>query len=298
MVQSFVVRNEASQNKASEYVLTISCPDTVGIVASVSTFLTENDAFITEAAQYGDPFSKRFFMRVVFAAGALMPPRPELEKKFLMVASRFQMIWKLHDLSRRQRVMVLVSKFDHCLNDLLYRYRNGSLNIDIPAVVSNHSDLERLVEWHGIPYHHLPCTPDTKEEQENKILEMVDRLNIDLVILARYMQILSPQMCANLQWKAINIHHSFLPSFKGGRPYHQAHSRGVKLIGATAHYVTTDLDEGPIIEQEVERVDHTNTPDQLAAIGRDIECVVLARAVRYHAEHRLLANGSKTVVFR
>lgn len=281
-------------------ILTISCPDTTGLIAAVSGFLAENDAFITEAAQYGDPISKRFFMRCVFTPGALSPSQEELEKRFALIGQKYQMIWRMYDGNRRCRVLVLVSKFDHCLNDLLYRYRTGALAIDIPAIVSNHSDLERLVEWHGIPYHHLPVRKDKsdKREQEDKILEMIDRLHIDLVVLARYMQILSPEMCQALDGRAINIHHSFLPSFKGAKPYHQAHARGVKLIGATAHYVTTDLDEGPIIEQVVERVDHTKTPDDLVAMGRDIENVVLARAVRYHIEHRVLLNGAKTVVFK
>ena len=249
------------------YILTITCPDTVGIVAAVSGFLTENDAFITEAAQFGDPIAQRFFMRIVFQAGALMPPRGEMEKKFMGIAQKFQMIWQLHDGNRRARVLILVSKFDHCLNDLLYRYRNGSLRVDIPAVVSNHRDLERMVEWHGIPFHYLPVGAATKREQEERILEMIDRLAIDLVVLARYMQILSPEMCAALRGRAINIHHSFLPSFKGAKPYHQAHARGVKIIGATAHYVTPDLDEGPIIEQAVEHINHTHSPDELVAIG-------------------------------
>lgn len=279
-------------------ILTVTCPDTTGIIAAVSGFLSENNAFITEAAQFGDPLAKRFFMRCVFTRGPLSPEKPELEKRFALLAERFQMIWTMHDGSRRARVLVLVSKFDHCLNDLLYRYRTGALNLDIPAVVSNHPDLERMVEWHGIPYHHLPVTKDTKREQEQRILEMVDRLNIDLVVLARYMQVLSNEMCEALSWRAINIHHSFLPSFKGAKPYHQAHARGVKIIGATAHYVTTALDEGPIIDQAVERVDHTHTPDHLVALGRDIESVVLARAIRYHVEHRVLPNGAKTVVFK
>ena len=279
-------------------ILTITCPDTTGIVAAVSGFLAEHDVFINEAAQYGDPISRRFFMRCVFEIGALSPPVADLEKRFSMVAERFQMIWHMHDGSRRSRVLVLVSKFDHCLNDLLYRYRTGSLRIDIPAIVSNHPDLERMVEWHGIPFHHLPVDKGNKLEQEATILEMVDRLHIDLVVLARYMQVLSPQMCKALEWRAINIHHSFLPSFKGAKPYHQAYIRGVKIIGATAHYVTTDLDEGPIIDQAVERVDHTHTPEDLVAMGRDIENVVLARALRYHTEHRVLPNGIKTVVFK
>lgn len=280
------------------YILTITCPDTVGIVAAVSGFLTEHDAFITEAAQYGDPFTRRFFMRVVFRAGALMPPRSELEKKFALIAQRFQMIWKVTDASRRARVVIMVSKFGHCLNDLLHRYQTGSLPIDIPAVISNHEDMRRLVEWHGIAYHCLPVNRDNKADQERRVMEVVDGVQADLVVLARYMQILSPDLCAALAGRAINIHHSFLPSFKGAKPYHQAHERGVKIIGATAHYVTTDLDEGPIIEQSVERVDHTKTPDDLVAIGRDIENVVLARAVHYHVEQRVLLNGRRTVVFR
>ncbi|HVI50408.1 MAG TPA: formyltetrahydrofolate deformylase [Candidatus Sulfotelmatobacter sp.] len=279
-------------------ILTITCPDTTGIIAAVSGFLSEHNCFITEAAQYGDPISKRFFMRCVFNPGPLSPKTEELEKLFAILAERFQMIWRMHDGTRKARLLVLVSKFDHCLNDLLYRYRTGSLQVEIPAVVSNHPDLERMVEWHGIPYHHLPVGKENKAEQEAKILEMIDRLNIDLVVLARYMQVLSPDMCKALAWRAINIHHSFLPSFKGAKPYHQAHARGVKIIGATAHYVTTDLDEGPIIDQAVERVDHTRTPDDLVAMGRDIENLVLSRAIAYHTEHRVLPNGAKTVVFK
>jgi formyltetrahydrofolate deformylase len=280
------------------WVLTITCPDTVGIVAAVSGFLSTHDCFITEAAQYGDPLSSRFFMRIVFGAGAMTPPRPELEKLFTAVAAQFQMIWKLHDGSRKARVVILVSKFGHCLNDLLHRYHTGSLPIDIPAVISNHQEMRSIVEWHGIPYHYLAVDKHDKTAQEDRVMEVIERADADLVVLARYMQILSTDMCTRLQGKAINIHHSFLPSFKGAKPYHQAHSRGVKIIGATAHYVTPDLDEGPIIEQGVERVDHTHTPDDLVAIGRDIENVVLARAVRWHTEHRVLLNGSKTVVFR
>jgi formyltetrahydrofolate deformylase len=283
---------------AKHYVLTISCPDAVGIVAAVSGFLSGRQLFITESAHFGDTISGRFFMRTVFREEPGMPPLSELKAAFGELARRFEMDWEIYDTSVPQRVLILVSKFDHCLNDLLYRYRTGTLSIDIAAVVSNHPDLERVVEWHGIPYHHLPVTKETKAEQEAKILEMVDRLHIDLVVLARYMQVLSQDMCKALSWRCINIHHSFLPSFKGAKPYHQAHARGVKIIGATAHYVTSDLDEGPIIEQAVERVDHTQTPGDLVAIGRDIENVVLSRALKYHAEHRVLPNGSKTVVFR
>jgi len=285
-------------SETKHYVLTISCPDTIGIVAAVSGFLSGHRAFITESSHFGDSISGRFFMRTVFRYHPAMPPIAEIEQSFAALAQNFDMDWAITDLSRKARVLILVSKFDHCLNDLLYRYRTGTLQMEIPAVISNHPDLQRMVEWHGIPFHHLPTPKNAKEEQEAKVLEMVSRLNIDLVVLARYMQVLSPDMCAALQWRAINIHHSFLPSFKGAKPYHQAHARGVKIIGATAHYVTNDLDEGPIIEQSVERVDHTHTPDDLVALGRDIENVVLSRAVRYHIEHRVLPNGNKTVVFR
>lgn len=280
------------------YVLTITCPDTVGIVAAVSGFLTQHDCFITEAAQFGDPLSNRFFMRIVFAGGALSPSKAEFHKLFSMVAEKFQMIWNLHDMSTKPRVVIMVSKFGHCLVDLLHRYHTGQLNIEIPAVVSNHSEMRSIVEWHGIPYHYLSVDKHDKAAQEERVLDVIDRSKADLVVLARYMQILSSDLCVNLQGRAINIHHSFLPSFKGAKPYHQAHLRGVKIIGATAHYVTPDLDEGPIIEQSVERVDHTHSPDELVSIGRDIENVVLARAVRWHCERRVILNGSKTVVFR
>ena len=280
------------------WILTITCPDTVGIVAAVSGFLSQHECFITEAAQYGDPLSSRFFMRIVFGSGAMTPPRPEFEKLFTAIAQRFQMIWKLHDANRKARVVILVSKFGHCLYDLLHRYHTGSLPVEVPAVISNHPEMRSIVEWHGIPYHYLAVDKHDKAAQEVRVMETIARADADLVVLARYMQILSADMCRQLQGRAINIHHSFLPSFKGAKPYHQAHSRGVKIIGATAHYVTPDLDEGPIIEQGVERVDHTHGPDDLVAIGRDIENVVLARAVRWHTEQRVLLNGSRTVVFR
>jgi formyltetrahydrofolate deformylase len=280
------------------WVLTVTCPDTVGIISTVTSFLSQHECFITDASQYGDPLSRRFFLRVVFLPGAMTPPIPELEKLFTIVAARFQMIWRMHDASRKARVVILVSKFGHCLNDLLHRYQSGSLPIEIPAVISNHPDMQGIVEWHGIPYHYFPADKTDKAAQEAKVLEVIDKAEADLVVLARYMQILSHDMCVRLQGRAINIHHSFLPSFKGAKPYHQAHARGVKIIGATAHYVTADLDEGPIIEQGVERVDHTLTPEDLVALGRDIENVVLARAVRWHTEHRVLLNGSRTVVFR
>jgi len=285
-------------DRGDRFILTITCPDTIGIVATVSGFLADQDAFINESSHFGDPASERFFMRTVFTAGAYTPPMDSFAQKFSRIAERFQMVWGLHDAHRKERMMVLVSKTAHCLNDLLYRYRTGDLGVEIPAIVSNHPDLAHLAEWHGIPFHHLPVSPQTKIEQEAQVLRMVEELEVDLVVLARYMQILSPPTCDRLRGRCINIHHSFLPGFKGARPYHQAHDRGVKLIGATAHYVTTDLDEGPIIEQAVERVDHTYGPEELTTVGRDIESVVLARAVRYHVEHRVLLNGSKTVALR
>jgi len=284
--------------QTKNYVLTISCQDAVGIVAAVAGFLSGRNLFISESSHYGDPEHRRFFMRTVFQGPADAAGLAELKNAFGAVVEKFGMTWRIDDSAKKSRVMILVSKFDHCLNDLLYRYRIGALPVEIPAVVSNHPDLQRVVEWHGIPYFHLPVTKDTKAAQETKILEMVERLNIDLVVLARYMQVLSADMCKALAWKTINIHHSFLPSFKGAKPYHQAHARGVKIIGATAHYVTSDLDEGPIIEQAVERIDHNHTAEDFVAIGRDIENLVLSRAVKFHVERRVIPNGSKTVVFR
>ncbi|MFO1152289.1 MAG: formyltetrahydrofolate deformylase [Rhodospirillales bacterium] len=280
------------------FVLTISCPDTRGIVAAVASFLADRDAFITESTHFGDPLAQRFFMRTCFRPGPLTPPMDVLAHQFSGIAGRFQMVWGIYDFRRKERVMILVSRADHCLNDLLYRYRTGDLLVEIPAIVSNHPDLEPLAVWHGVPFHHLPVTPNTREEQEARILELVDALGIDLVVLARYMQVLTPRMCDRLRSRCINIHHSFLPGFKGSKPYRQAHGIGVKLIGATAHYVVSDLDAGPIIEQAVERVDHTYSPEDLARVGRDIENIVLARAIRYHIEHRVLLNDGKTVVLR
>ncbi|MFZ1416366.1 MAG: formyltetrahydrofolate deformylase [Defluviicoccus sp.] len=279
-------------------ILTIACPDRTGIVAAVAGFLADHDGFIIESSHYGDPSTGRFFMRTVFRPGAQSPETDALAHAFSRVAQRFQMVWGLYDGNRKERLLILVSRFDHCLNDLLYRYRTGDLAVEIPAIVSNHPDLESLAKWHGIPYHHLPVTPESRAEQERAVLGLVKDLAIDLVVLARYMQILSPPTCERLAGRCINIHHSFLPGFKGSRPYHQAFALGVKLIGATAHYVVADLDAGPIIEQAVERVDHTHTPDDLARVGRDVENVVLARAVRFHIEHRVLLNDGKTVILR
>jgi len=278
-------------------VLTATCPDAAGIVAAVSGYLANRGAFITESSHFGDPATGRFFMRTVFRP-AEGDSADAVSTGFAAVARHIGMQWRIDDAARRARVLILVSKFDHCLNDLLYRWRTGALPIEIPAIVSNHPDLAPLAAWHGIPFHHLPVTAATKPEQEAALAELIAGLDIDLVVLARYMQVLSAEMSGKLAGRCINIHHSFLPSFKGARPYHQAWERGVKLIGATAHYVTSDLDEGPIIEQAVERVTHANTAEEFVALGRDIESVVLARAVLWHVQRRVLLNGRKTVVFR
>ena len=281
---------------ALRYILTIACPDRVGIVAAVSGLLATHRGNIVESDQFSDTESGQFFMRLVFDLDEM--GESALIQDFSPLAQEFAMDWRLHDPRRRLRVMILVSKAEHCLNDLLYRHRTGALAMDITAIVSNHLDLAHLAEWHSIPYHHLPVTAETKPEQERQILALIQQTRTELVILARYIQILSPELCQALAGRAINIHHSFLPGFKGAKPYHQAYTRGVKLIGATAHFVTANLDEGPIIEQEVERVDHAHTPEQLAAVGRDIENIVLARAMHYHLERRVFLNGKKTVVLR
>ncbi len=285
-----------------EYILTLSCPDSRGIVHAVSGLLSENACNILDSAQFGDSSgekaSKLFFMRVHFADEHPQSNHQRLREQFAAMAERFGMDWQLYNAAIKPRVMILVSKIGHCLNDLLYRSQSGALPIEIPAIVSNHADFKALAASQGIPFHHLPVTAANKAQQEEQILEIVREQRIDLVVLARYMQILSPRFCDTLRGRIINIHHSFLPSFKGAKPYYQAHERGVKLIGATAHFVTGDLDEGPIIEQDVERVDHAMTPDELTAIGRDVENITLARAVTWFVQHRILLNGHKTVVFR
>lgn len=289
-----------------EYVLTLACPDSRGIVAAVANLLSDHGCNITESQQYGDHYTGRFFLRMQFVAEAHdgeVADEDTLRGAFAALAGDFGgrhgsvVEWSLSPREARPKVIVMVSKFGHCLNDLLYRHRSGLLDVDIVAVVSNHPDLEFLAESYGVDFHHLPISPENKREQETRLLELVESYDVDLVVLARYMQVLSEQLCTKMSGRIINIHHSFLPSFKGARPYHQAHTRGVKLIGATAHYVTADLDEGPIIEQEVSRVDHTHSPEQLTAIGRDMESVALARAVNWHAQRRVLVNGEKTVVF-
>ena len=286
----------------SEYILTLSCMDQRGIVHRVSGFLAEHGCNIIDSAQFGDAESRLFFMRMHFALEERTVSDALLRANFEALCSQLGMQGQLHDAAAKPRVMLMVSKIGHCLNDLLFRYKSGLLPVEIPAIVSNHMDFYQLAASYNIPFHHLPLATGadeaTKLAQEARVLDIMATHKIDLVVLARYMQILSPGLCAALQGRAINIHHSFLPSFKGARPYAQAHRRGVKLIGATAHFVTGDLDEGPIIEQDVERVDHAMTVEELTAIGRDVECVVLARAVKWFVEHRILQNGDKTVVFK
>jgi formyltetrahydrofolate deformylase len=282
---------------STEYVLILTCPDQPGIVHAVSGFIVDNGGNIIDSAQFGDAATDLFCMRLHFSTSDSRSNTDKLRSDFSVIANRFDMSWALHKSGRKSRVLIMVSKFDHCLIDLLYRQRIGELNIEIPAVVSNHRDTYKLVASHDIPFHHLPVTKDNKTEQEEQLLKLVEAERIDFVVLARYMQILSAELCETLAGRVINIHHSFLPGFKGARPYHQAHERGVKLIGATAHYATADLDEGPIIEQGVARVTHAQSADALAAVGRDIETRVLARAVKLQAEHRVVLNGNKTIVF-
>ncbi|MGC3980176.1 MAG: formyltetrahydrofolate deformylase [Steroidobacteraceae bacterium] len=279
------------------FVLTLSCPDRTGIVAAVANFLLERQFNIVDSAQFCDAANKLFFMRVCFEPEGSTQVG-DVRTLFTPIAQRFAMQWSMNDMAVKHRVMLLVSKFGHCLNDLLYRYRIGALPIEIPAIVSNHRDFYQQAAAHNIPFHYLPVDKGNKEKQEGKLLELFQEERCDLVVLARYMQILSPNLCTQLKERAINIHHSFLPSFQGAKPYQQAHDRGVKLIGATAHYVTADLDEGPIIEQDVSRVDHAMSVEDCAAAGRDVECAVLARAVKWHVEHRILLNGNRTVVFK
>ena len=278
------------------YVVTLFCPDRVGIVHAVTGLLVEHNANITEAAQFNDGSTGLFFMRVRFDVET--PSPAPLRDAFTALAATYNMRWDLHNANERMPTVIMVSKLGHCLNDLLFRYRSLLLPLDIRAIVSNHRDFYQLAASYDIPFHHIPVTAATKERAEDRLREVLAHENVELVVLARYMQVLSARLCNDLSGRAINIHHSFLPSFKGARPYQQAFDRGVKLIGATAHYVTGDLDEGPIIEQDIARADHAMSPAQLTAIGRDTESAVLARAVVWHAERRVLLNGHKTVVFR
>ncbi|WP_329528414.1 formyltetrahydrofolate deformylase [Streptomyces sp. NBC_01462] len=282
---------------AARCVLTLTCADRPGIVYAVTTFLLGNNCTIVESQQFTDRQAGRFFMRVEFEALDPQTTIDTLRAGFTTVPEQFSMEWRLLDGTRPQRILITASKFGHCLNDLLFRAFNGGLNVEVAAVVSNHPDLRYLAETYGVAYHHVPVTPETKSAAEKDLLNLVGELEVDLVVLARYMQILSPELCKKLEGRAINIHHSMLPSFKGARPYYQAHTRGVKLVGATAHYVTSDLDEGPIIEQEVARIDHSMTAADVTTLGRDVECLALFRAVRWHTENRVLLDGNRTVVF-
>ncbi|OUC95944.1 formyltetrahydrofolate deformylase [Streptomyces swartbergensis] len=281
---------------ADQYVLTLSCPDRKGIVHAVSSYLFMTGCNIEDSQQFGDHDTGLFFMRVHFSADAPVT-LDKLRASFAAIGDSFQMDWQINRADEKMRILLMVSKFGHCLNDLLFRARTGALPVEIAGVVSNHTDFAELVDSYNIPFHHIPVTKDTKSEAEARLLDIAREEGVELVVLARYMQVLSDDLCKALAGRIINIHHSFLPSFKGAKPYHQAHARGVKLIGATAHYVTADLDEGPIIEQEVERVGHDVTPEGLVAIGRDVECQALARAVKWHAERRILLNGRRTVIF-
>mgnify|MGYP000570751722 FL=1 len=278
------------------YILNLSCPDRQGIVHAVSGFLLERKGNIEEAAQYNDHDTGLFFMRVQFACSEIK--QDDLREQLAAFATGFAMTWNLHDTTEPMRTVLMVSKEGHCLNDLLFRWKSGLLPLDIRAIISNHREFYQLAASYNVPFHHIPVTAATKAQAEAKAYEVIEAEGAELVVLARYMQILSNDLCNKLAGRAINIHHSFLPSFKGAKPYYQAHDRGVKLIGATAHYVTADLDEGPIIEQDVARVDHSKTVEDLTAQGRDTESQVLARAVKWHSEHRVLINGHKTVIFK
>ena len=280
----------------NEIVLKISCPDKPGILAAITPFLADSGCDIRESGVYGDPVTKRFFIRMHVTSTKLS--LTELGIAFEPIAKASSLNCIMHDLTRRVKVMVAVSKFDHCLTDILHKWKIGTLPIDIVGGISNHPNLQGLCEWHNLPFYHLPITKTTKIQQEAEFANLLQSTETDLVVLARYMQILSDEFSKKLSGKCINIHHSFLPSFKGARPYHQAHKRGVKLIGATAHYVTSDLDEGPIIEQDVRRVTHATTPTEMIAIGREVEASVLSRAIKWHAEHRVFMNQTRTVILQ
>jgi formyltetrahydrofolate deformylase len=283
-------------NQTEKFVLTLSCLDSVGIVHAVTTFLFERGFNIEEHQQFDDSLRRTLHLRSAFSGSSAYTPE-RLEEEFRPIADRFDMKFSFHDRTK-QRLLVMVSKFGHCLNDLLFRWRGGSLGGDIVLIVSNHETHRAMAEAAGVPFIHLPVTPETKADGERRLLELVEEYDVDLVVLARYMQVLSDDLCRALEGRAINIHHSFLPGFKGARPYHQAYARGVKLVGATAHYVTAELDEGPIIEQEIIRVDHSYGPNALSTVGQDAEALALSRAVRWHCEHRVLLDRTSTVVFR
>ncbi len=288
---------QANTDTGLSYVLTTECPDATGIVAAVTSFIASQNGLITESAHFRDPYKDRSLMRTEFR-GPDLPPLNELERNFADVARKFQMHWNFFPSGQRPRVLIAVSKQGHCLNSILHRSSMGVLPIDIVGIVSNHRTQEKMAGWYEVPYHYLPITAASKADQEQRLLQIFEGAHSDLLVLARYMQVLSSSVCKRLRGRCINIHHSFLPGFKGARPYHQAYARGVKIIGATAHYVTEDLDEGPIIEQAVERVDHAMGPDKLMEIGHDLESVVLLRAIRWHAERRVFQSGPRTVILR
>ncbi|MEX3982191.1 formyltetrahydrofolate deformylase [Paraburkholderia sp. EG287A] len=285
-----------AEHKTSDYMFTFECPDRLGILAKVSSLLYEQGAFVTESFHYGDPQTAKFFARMVFDDHVLKGSIDDLRAKLTVLAGELEMGYALRPANYRPKVLIAVSKYDHCLNLLLTKWRAGALEIDIVGVVSNHNDCRSLVEWYGIPFHHYPITPETKPQQEAQILDLFATTGAELLVLARYMQILSDDLSRKLEGRAINIHHSFLPGFKGARPYHQAHDRGVKVIGATAHFVTSDLDEGPIIAQEVKAIDHTYSAEDMVLVGHDTEAVALAHAVRLFSEGRIFLNGHRTVV--
>ncbi|KAK8926784.1 Formyltetrahydrofolate deformylase [Metarhizium anisopliae BRIP 53293] len=281
----------------NDYILTLSCPDKPGIVHAVTAVFAAHGHNVLDLQQFSDPASRRFFMRVHFGPKAGAVTAEHLARPFDELAAAYEMAYDIRPVAQKMKVLIMVSKIGHCLNDLLFRMKTGQLKMEVPVIVSNHADYEPLAASYGIEFHHLPVTKDTKAQQEARVLELVRRHGIELVVLARYMQVLSPTLCEAMSGRIINIHHSFLPSFKGAKPYHQAYERGVKIIGATAHFVTADLDEGPIIEQRVARVDHSMGPQELVEEGSNVESQVLAAAVRWYADRRVFLNGSKTVVF-
>ena len=280
------------------YTLAASCPDRTGIIARVTGFFAEHNGWVLESSFHADDESARYFMRIEIKADSLPFMLAELRERFRPIAEELQMDWKITDSAVKKRVVVLVSKQEHCLYDLLARWQSKELDIEIPCVISNHDTFKGFVEWHGIPFHHVPVTAENKPKAYAEVQRLIDEVRADSIVLARYMQILSPELCAAYPSRILNIHHSFLPSFVGAKPYHQAYQRGVKLIGATCHYVTAELDQGPIIEQDVIRIDHSDSPDDMVRYGKDIEKTVLARGLRYHLEDRVLVHGNKTVVFR
>jgi len=280
------------------YTLAASCPDRTGIIARVTGFFAEHKGWILESSFHADDDAGRYFMRIEVKADSLPFMLAELRERFRPIAEELEMDWKITDSAVKKRVVVLVSKQEHCLYDLLARWQSKELDIEIPCVISNHDTFKGFVEWHGIPFYHVPVTPENKPKAYAEVQRLIDEVRADSIVLARYMQILSPELCAAYPRRILNIHHSFLPSFVGAKPYHQAYQRGVKLIGATCHYVTAELDQGPIIEQDVIRIDHSDSPDDMVRYGKDIEKTVLARGLRYHLEDRVLVHGNKTVVFR